>query len=148
MTFALDLAAFRNKTSAKVRAVTRKIVIDVGSALVMKSPVGNPDLWAKPSSAPAGYVGGRFRANWQYGYGTPDKSTSTKVDASGQATISAIVGEVSGREAAGVHYITNSLPYAQRIEEGHSQRQAPQGVVRLTVIEFQSIVDNAARLVQ
>lgn len=148
MSFGLDLRAFQTKTSAKARAVVKKVVMDVGAALVMKSPVGNPTLWLNPSAAPAGYVGGRFRANWQYGYGSPDRSTSAKIDKTGGPTISAIIGEVNGHDAAGVHYITNSLPYAQRIEEGHSQRQAPSGVVRLTVMEFQPIVEAAARLVQ
>lgn len=148
MSFALDLKAFADKTSARTQQIVRKIVIDVGTAMVMKSPVGDPLGWKNPSAAPAGYVGGRFRANWQYGYNTIDRATTTKVDASGQTSISAIVGGVSGKDAAAVHYITNSLPYAQRIEEGHSQRQAPQGVVRLTVMEFQPIVEAAARALQ
>jgi len=34
------------------------------------------------------------------------------------------------------------VPYARALEEGHS-RQAPQGVVGLTVIQYQRIVDDA-----
>lgn len=144
--FALDLKAFADKTTAKARAVVSKVIIDVGTAVVMKSPVGDPSYWQSP--APPGYVGGRFRGNWQYGLGSIDHTITEKVDPNGQATIAAIVGKVSDANANNVHYITNSLPYAIPIEDGHSQRQAPQGVVRLTVLEFQPIVDAAAKAVQ
>lgn len=146
MSFELDLKAFADKTSAKANAIVRKIVIDVGTALVMKSPVGDADYWQHP--APPGYVGGRFRANWQYGFSAPVLSTSEKVDPEGAATIQTIVGKVGDKAAGHVHYITNSLPYAQAIETGHSHRQAPQGVVGLTVLEYEPIVQAAARAVQ
>lgn len=145
MTFALDLKAFADKTSAKANAVVQKVVIDVGTALVMKSPVGDPTYWINPP--PPGYVGGRFRANWQYGMGAIDGTTSEKIDKTGQATIAAIVGSVRPEAAGQIHYITNSLPYANRLEEGWS-RQAPNGMVNLTILEFQPIVEAAARAVQ
>jgi hypothetical protein len=146
VSFELDLKAFAEKTSAKANAIVRKIVIDVGTALVMKSPVGDAKYWQHP--APAGYVGGRFRANWQYGLSAPVLATNEKVDPSGGATIQGIVGKVGSEPAGEVHYITNSLPYANRIERGWSYRQAPQGVVGLTVLEYQPIVEAAARAVQ
>ena len=40
-------------------------------------------------------------------------------------------------------YITNNLPYAERIEDGYSQ-QAPAGMVKVTINEFDSIVNSAA----
>jgi hypothetical protein len=39
-------------------------------------------------------------------------------------------------------FITNNLPYAQRIEDGYSQ-QAPAGMVKVTINEFDSIVNSA-----
>lgn len=44
-------------------------------------------------------------------------------------------------------FITNNLPYAKPIEDGHS-KQAPQGMVKVTVSEFDSIVNKAARSVK
>ena len=145
MSFELDLKAFADKTSAKANAVVRKIVIDVGTALVMKSPVGDAKYWKSPP--PPGYTGGRFRANWQYGLSAPDLTTTPKIDKSGGATIQTIVGKVSDEAAGHVHYITNSLPYADRLEHGWS-RQAPNGMVGLTVLEFNPIVEAAAAAVQ
>lgn len=146
MGFALDLKAFADKTSAKANLVVRKVVLDVGTALVMKSPVGDPTYWINPP--PPGYVGGRFRANWQYGFGVVDYTTSEAIDPAGSATISAIDGKLNPEAAGHIHYITNSLPYAQRLEEGWSYRQAPNGMVNLTVLEFVPIVEAAAREVQ
>lgn len=144
MTFALDLRKFADKTDARVNALVRKIVIDVGTSVVLKSPVGDAKYWKSPP--PKGYVGGRFRANWQYGLGAIDRTTTMKTDASGASTISAIVGKVDDTPAGQVHYITNSLPYSDRLENGWS-RQAPNGMVNLTVLEFQPIVDAAARAI-
>lgn len=142
MSFGVDLRAFRDRTSARVNAVVRKIILDVGVRLVERSPVGDADYWAMP--APPGYVGGRFRANWQYGLNSPDVATTENTDASGAATISGIERGIDGKVVGRVHYITNSLPYSKRLEEGWS-RQAPNGMVRLTTIEFRPIVAAAAR---
>jgi hypothetical protein len=141
MSFALDLRRFADKTSAKCDAVVRKIIIDVGTSLVLKSPVGDAQYWQHP--APKGYVGGRFRANWQYNLDAPTVSTTEAIDPEGTTTISAIVGKV-GKGAGHKHYITNSLPYAIPLEEGHSYRQAPEGMVGITVLEFEPIVAAAA----
>jgi hypothetical protein len=48
------------------------------------------------------------------------------------------------KNAAGkVHYIQNSVPYIEALEEGHSGRQAPHGMVGLTVAKYQGMVDEA-----
>lgn len=142
MSFSLDLKRFEKKTSTLVDAVVRKIVIDVATALVYKSPVGDADYWIRP--APAGYVGGRFRANWQFRLSAPDTTTSERTDQGGGMTIAGIVGKIPKDAAGKVHYITNSLPYGKRLEEGWS-RQAPHGMVGLTVIEFRKVVNDAVR---
>lgn len=45
-------------------------------------------------------------------------------------------------KAPGSVLISNNLPYAQRLEDGWSD-QAPIGMVKVTVAEFQSIVKKA-----
>jgi hypothetical protein len=143
MSFGEDLSRFANSTDARADAVVRKIVLDVGVSLVMKSPVGDADYWIMP--APEGYVGGRFRANWQYGLSAPDISTDERIDPSGAGSIGNIVSKTPIKAGGLVHYITNSLPYAGRLEEGWSKRQAPNGMVAITVLEFKPIVEAAAR---
>lgn len=41
-------------------------------------------------------------------------------------------------------FISNNLPYAEAIEDGHS-KQAPMGMVKVTIAEFDSIVNKAVR---
>ena len=159
MSFSLDLSTFERKTSVKADRVVRKIVLDVGTRLVMKSPVGDWKYWLHRNDdgsyryitedeKPPGYVGGRFRGNWQYGDNQIPEGELPTIDPSGAATNSAIAGAVKVDASGKLHYLVNNLPYARAIEDGHSQRQAPHGVVGLTVIEFQPICSAAAKALQ
>lgn len=141
MTFALDLSAFAKKTDARLDAVVRHIVLDVASNLIEMSPVGDASYWKSP--APAGYVGGRFKGSWVFETGSVPTSDPMTIDASGSASMNRVQAGMGGNMKA-VHYIANLTPYAMALEEGHSKRQAPHGLVMLTVIKFTSIVAAAA----
>ena len=141
MTFTSDLKRFKTKTEEKMDRAVRKIVLDMFSHCILMSPVGNMDLWENPPRGKAddvifpsaeGYVGGRFRGNWQPSIGSTLDGELEVIDASGQATISKVSGVLKGAKAGDIIYLTNNLPYAIPLEEGHS-RQAPKGMVRLTV---------------
>jgi hypothetical protein len=127
--------------SERCEDVARQSVMSIGKSLVLKSPVGDATYWKhKP---PKGYVGGRFRANWQYGVNITPTGTTAKIDRNGTATIAAMNSRIEQAEAMGVvHVFTNNLPYAVPLEYGHS-RQAPQGMVRLTAAEFGKYVEDA-----
>lgn len=136
-----QIRKFAKSTDERVDLVIKKIVLDVGTSLVLKSPVGDPDFWK--GSAPPGYVGGRFRANWQYGFNAVNELTTEETDKTGSISIGRIEKGTENKATGNVHYITNSLPYAERLENGHSQRQAPNGMVKITVLEFEPIVNAA-----
>ncbi len=138
MTFASDLARIVNKTIRNNELIVKKIVIDMGTELVMRTPVGNPSIWQGP--APAGYVGGRARANWQYATGSMPTSILNIIDQQGSQTVNKIIGQVNSSKAASIHWIANNLPYIEPLERGWS-KQAPQGMLRLTVMNFQPTVD-------
>lgn len=141
--FSLDITAFCNKAKERSDAVVRETVIGLGKRLVELSPVGDPTLWK--SKPPPGYVGGRFRANWQYGNlaGTGIPMTrSNSIDPSGAESMGRIIEGVLGSIARTRHYLVNNLPYAKRLEDGWSG-QAPAGMVGLTIIEFKQIVRSA-----
>ena len=148
MSFSLDLKAFADKTNAKVNAAVREIVRGVDESLVEKSPVGNADLWAHAESKPKGYVGGRFRANWQYGENEIPSGelyeANNGVGYPGASdTIERAMSKVSLEAGGKHHFLANNLPYAQRLEDGWSSKQAPAGMVAITVIEFDPIVKAA-----
>ena len=93
--------------------------------------------------APPGYTGGRFRGNWQVSFDAPITDETGRVDKAGHLTITA--GNVTlGLFKVGVRdiYFCNNVPYAYRLEMGHSS-QAPGGMVRITAAEFQRFFSEA-----
>lgn len=141
-TFALDLQKFAEKAKSNVSVVVRKTAIDLLTAVVMRTPVGNPDLWK--SKPPKGYVGGRLRANWNVSLVTPDESTTDATDKTGAGAIAR--GNEAIGQADGIKdiWMVNALPYAIPVEYGHSPQQAPAGMVRVSVAEFQQYASAAA----
>jgi len=137
-TFALDLQKFADKAGMLADQVVGECVADVASLIDERSPVGDGTYWISPP--PKGYVGGHFRANWQLGADSIPSSVIDAVDPSGDVTLSAVKAEIPQQAAGKVYYLVNNVPYANRLEDGWS-RQAPQGIVGRTAIEWQQIVD-------
>ena len=155
--FSLDLSAYLAKAKGNLDAVVQTIVQEVGASLVEMSPVGKRELWAVNIDragrglppVPPGYVGGRFRANWQASINTPSSSQFDDIDPSGQVSIDRIrnVATTANSAAGQTFYIMNNLPYAQRLENGWSQ-QAPSGMVGITVVRWRGILLDAVQSVR
>ena len=126
MSFKLDLQAFVDKFQANADLVVRKITIDCANSMIQMAPVDT----------------GRFRSNFNFAVGAPNTITSESVDKDGSATLTRITSQANQTGAGQVTYITNSLPYAEKLEIG-SSRQAPAGYARITAIRFQEFVNNA-----
>lgn len=126
--FAEQVAKWSEETKAKVELAVRKIALDVFSEVIMMSPVDT----------------GRFRGNWMCSIGNVPNGTLEINDKAGTATISKAQAEIMNLKAGQAIYLVNNLPYAQRLEMGHS-KQAPAGMVRLTVQRFRPIVEAVAR---
>lgn len=141
MTFTTDLKVFADKTNAKANTTVRAIVFMLDAKLVFRSPVGDALFWKSPP--PPGYVGGKFRANWQIGIDEVNGSTANAPEEK-DGVVERHQAETEGRAFAGyTTYLTNSVEYARRLEDGWSQRQAPAGIVGLSVIEFEPVVKAA-----
>lgn len=91
-------------------------------------------------NAPPGYVGGRFRGNWLVAVGSPLIGEIDRVDPSGNETLSAARASLQAFIAGTPIFIQNNLPYGPRLEYESWSKQAPAGMVRITVAEFQDIV--------
>lgn len=95
--------------------------------------------------APPGYTGGRFRGNWQVSFDAPTTDEMGRVDKTGNLTKAAGNYTLSlfkvGMKAI---YFCNNVPYAYRLEMGHSS-QAPGGMVRITAAELQRFFEDAVR---
>lgn len=146
MTFSLQIDKWVKKSARRMNAVERKVVIDLGTSIVLRNPVGNPTLWK--SKPPAGYVGGRSRANWQHSTGfSPRVFNTTRTDSVGATTIGMITASVAGSPAGSIHWLANGLPYINKLENG-SSTQAPQGMVKVSIAQFDGIVREAANSVR
>jgi hypothetical protein len=93
-----------------------------------------------PINAPPGYVGGRFRGNWLVSIGSPLIGEIDRVDPSGNDTIAAARAVLQSLVAGTPIFIVNNLPYGPRLEYESWSKQAPAGMLRITVAEFQDIV--------
>ena len=142
MSFALDIQKFAKKAGDNADKVVRKVVLDIGRSLVEKTPVGNPDLWQNPDNKPDGYVGGHARANWSHSIGVQVIQEFDVVDATGNASNERIASSLPINAGGKVHYIQNSVPYIEALEDGHST-QAPAGMVAITQTEFQDYIQKA-----
>ena len=132
MSFGNDISKFVDKTEGKMEKVVKMSFVQLSANVIRRSPVGDPTKWK--GSAPKGYAGGRFRANWQASIGSP---VSGEIDSTNASVATGSV--VNATKRFGDYYLMNNLPYAKRLEEGHS-RQASDGIVKLAVAEWSSIV--------
>ncbi|MAK71782.1 MAG: hypothetical protein CMF19_07030 [Idiomarinaceae bacterium] len=119
----------------------KRILSEVLTQVVQRTPVGNRKRWKRNIERaqrglhplPKGYVGGHARKNWQV---TLNRRPTTEVDgrdARGQQTIDRGLRRVVQIDKPMIGYVSNLLPYMQRLEDGWSQ-SAPEGtIVRDTV---------------
>lgn len=148
--FSLQIAEWVAKTKGDMDKIVRFALMSIDGKLVQRSPVGDAKFWIHP--APKGYAGGRFRGAWIVSQWTPNASdsglsrvssgTGGFIDKDGSATLAAHAGVISEARSGNIYYLYNPMPYGKRIEEGWSS-QAPAGVVALTVVEWNNIVEAA-----
>jgi hypothetical protein len=186
-TFGTSVKRFVEATKQDADEACRAIGISLLTKIVLRSPVGNPELWKAnqgavygretfnlfadalnagdaaagsrrkplrrkgqralanqfPLRAGKGYVGGRFRGSWQVTFDAASTAVPTRIDPAGGATISEGTATLANFKAGPSIHITSNLPYSIPLEFGHST-QAPMGVVRITIMEFEEIVNQAA----
>lgn len=137
MSFSRDVKNFTTKTQGRSDKFVRLLVSKLAESLIQKTPVGDPSRW-QTKYVPIGYVGGTARANWQYGNGSIPLSFLEQTDKTGERTLANVIKGVRATDPYAVHYITNNTPYIEALEDGHSS-QAPHGMLKRTVLEFQQI---------
>jgi len=102
-----------------------------------RTPVGNPDLW-HPPYWPKGYVPGTLKASWEISY-----SNSARDATSGRFTTAANLIQQHGISTSiNTISIFNRQPYAEIIEYGKWSTQAPQGMMRISLLEWPHIINS------
>jgi hypothetical protein len=124
--FVFDLTNFIKKTENNIDQVIKKIAFDVFSRVILKTPVDT----------------GAARANWNCAIGSKPSASpnKNKTDPDGQGTISEVSKIINGTTVGKSIYLLNNLPYIERLETGYS-KQAPNGMVATTLVEFKDIAD-------
>ena len=112
MTFALDIEKFSKDVGLEINLVVRKISLDAYTRVTKKTPV----------------LTGRAMANWNLSVGNIDDTTTQSV-----IPQTPMLSKNTGLTKA--IYITNSLPYINRLEHGWSKK-APNGMVGVTMNEL------------
>lgn len=149
------LREFNVAAGALTTDTWRDLLLEGLGRIVLKNPVGNPDLWRSKQMAEFfgwtdpfafsydGYVGGRSRANWQATVGEPARGVLPGIDQTGAETITR--GEaVFAAVPAGTYeigWLSNNLPYIEALEDGWS-KQAPQGMLGPTFVELEAIAQS------
>lgn len=127
--FDKDLAKATKKIEKALEQTVRGASIEMFGEIVRRTPV----------------ITGRLRGNWQAQTKSPDLST---VDTVGETE-----GSIISREASTVNsfklsdetlWFSNNLAYAEAMETGSSV-QRPSGFMRVTVKQFQSLIEKRAR---
>ena len=109
--WSIDPSVFINQVEEDVGKKLRFISLQLLNEIVSRSPVDT----------------GRFRANNQVSIGSPEYGTIDTTDKNGSATFKQGSAVIAQGKPYSVIYIQNNLPYAEPLENGHSQ-QAPAGI--------------------
>jgi hypothetical protein len=112
-----------NRTRGGVQQRVKAAAIGLHSRVIDRSPVDT----------------GRFRASWNIVSGE-DADLSVAKEGQNTGGGAAAKARASALTASNSYVISNNLPYAESLENGHS-KQAPQGVVRLSIIDVQTNIE-------
>jgi hypothetical protein len=128
MSFQSDIDKFVSKTVSRFDAVVRKVTLDLTSDLVRATPVDT----------------GAARSNWFFGFERNLSVDTENISRNGRPSLERAAQFTASLTAGGTFWITNNLPYIIPLEFGHS-KQAPQGMARNTVANWQGRVDKIVR---
>jgi hypothetical protein len=125
--FTGDLEKFAKASKVELEVVIRKVAFEVYTGITQKTPVDT----------------GRAKGNWNIGLSNIDYTVNENATSSvkGQAGYENLPREGAGNK---VIYITNNLPYINVLENG-SSKQAPNGMVSLTMQDVQRSIRNVIR---
>lgn len=109
-----------------------EVALAILSAVVIRTPVGDPTLWENPNAKPPGYTGGSARGGWAVGVGG-DPDAPERVDKTGAVTISHGRQALEGYNLGPQVIIMNVQPHIVPLNNGHST-QAPAGFIEAAAL--------------
>jgi hypothetical protein len=137
--FTLNLDKWTAKAKGRVELVVKKITFDIFSRVIYRTPVDT----------------GAARMNWLCGVNQIRTETTEATDKGGGQAVAAAAAVIEAGGVGNVVYMVNNLPYIDALENGRVMpdgtttppwsKQAPNGMLRLTIQQYPGIVAAAAR---
>lgn len=126
-----NLAAFKRW----IRKVSRQDIPDRGSLLLKRIAFEAFTRIIQRTPVDTG----RLRGNWQASVNAPKNNIVERDDKAGFVTLADGLDSLSDIKAGTVVWITNNLPYAERIENGHGANNVPGQMVGRTLKELSKL---------
>jgi len=124
--FAAQLQAFGELVQQEADEVFQIVATEVGQSVINLTPVDT----------------GRALSNWNAGINAPDDVYRETEDPLDSKTSARLAGEFKALKFGDTAYITNATPHVPFLEYG-SSKQAPNGMIRITLARFNNIVQDA-----
>lgn len=134
MKFSDQINSFVKKTKNNLDILVTKITFDIFNRVVLKTPVDT----------------GRARNNWIPSISTiPVTVDNNKVGDRVAEVIASIINISSSSKPGDIVYLVNNVEYINVLEDGRIGKkgslQAPHGMVKITLQEFDGILINIAK---
>jgi hypothetical protein len=126
MAFELEVSRWVEKVQGNMDEAFRRLAFQLARKIVERTPVKT----------------GAARGGWQAGVNAIP-SGDTAADPGGEATLARIAAVIATAKVGDVIYISNGQPHILRLEHGWSE-QSPAGMVKVTLVEAQSIANRVA----
>lgn len=141
--FAQAVKTWADKTGETAEDIVVVTITDLSRRVMQRTPVGDPTTWN--SKPPKGYTGGQAKGNWFASIGAPSDQIDMNIRARNASKPLNRDASIRGAAYGKVYYMVNNLPYIRRLEYEGWSGQAPQGMVRVVMVEFNQIVKKAIK---
>lgn len=121
MSFGDDVRKFAQKSGRSLERIVRETELELYRSVINDTPVDE----------------GRLQANWFLSQGAESTETTDNV---GRNAVGSVETGLAAMPFPRKSYLTNNLPYAIPIEEGHSTVKAPQGMVRKNIRRITAVM--------
>lgn len=134
--FTFDLTKKINRAKVSMNAVVQKVTYTIFRSVILKTPVDT----------------GRVKGNWVTSAGSYERAAVLTKDKTkrGGRTIDDMANVVLKTPAGGIVYMVNNVAYLQYLEYGRDDgqpgsKQAPQGMIRITLLEYHNYLTKAIK---
>lgn len=125
MSIESQLRAIAGKRLKDAEEIVQTSLVNLGNSIVISAPVDT----------------GALRNSFFSAIGQPNIGATREADVSGGDSMANLKQKALEVNIGDDFYMTNSMPYAAKIESNAHSEQAPDGMVRINALRWDSIVE-------